>query len=216
MITEERNTSLTFPVITLCNLNSRANNNMPQGHMKAYMEAAGATDTKEGFNKSHLFDSATLFANIAPNSNKANAHQFLLTCQWDVLQEGAKLCGPKDSHMFMYKASLGYCFTLTLAVNSGFVAGFSAILYLDDSFECSVPFYKLTINTPLSLGAILFVHQRNTLPDLSSGAVLLSGRSSHVSIHVQQRIRQPYPYSECTHQTTLPYALEYRYNNKPA
>ena len=116
--------------------------------------------------------------------------------------------------MFIYQASLGYCFTLTPPATHGFVSGFSAILYLDDSLQITVPFYELTIHPPISLGASLFVHQRNTLPDLSKGAVLLAGRNSHVKIRVQQRIRQPHPYSNCTRRALLPQAPEYAYTQK--
>ena len=114
----------------------------------------------------------------------------------------------------MYQARLGYCFTINPPVTQGFVSGFSAILYLDDSLQIKVPFYELTINPPITLGASLSVHQRKTLPNLSQGAVLLAGRNSHVKIRVQQRIRQPHPYSNCTRQAVLPQALEYSYTRK--
>ena len=217
VITEERDTSLIFPTITLCNLNSLANTNMTLADMKAYMETAKEirmVTAMQDFNEGQLFDPAILFANVAPHHSNASAHQFLVACQWDIQKGGPKVCGTNDIQMFMYQASLGYCFTLTPPTIGGFVVGISAILYLDNMFEFGVPFYKLTRNTPLSLGAILFVHQNQTLPDLSRGAVLLAGRNNRVNIRAQQRIQKPQPYSQCTGRKTLLQAPEYRYTQQ--
>ena len=217
LITEERDNSLTFPDITLCNLNPLANTNMSQAHMKAYMDAAQAIRlmaAKKNINEGQLFDPAILFANVAPHQNNASVGQFLVTCQWDVHLGSPKPCDIADGQIVMYQASLGYCFTLNPPVVADFVSGFSAILYLDDVFQLGVPFYKLTTNTPLSLGAVLFVHQSRTLPDLSSGAVLMAGRNSRVNIRVQQRIQKPHPYSQCTGRKTLLHAPEYRYTQQ--
>ena len=214
MITEERDDSLTFPTITLCNLNPLGNTNMTQDHMATYMEAIRRTRERGHLNKGHLFDPETLFANAVTYLNNATAHQFLVACQWHVWPNGSEICQAENSQMFMYQARLGYCFTINPPVTQGFVSGFSAILYLDDSLQIKVPFYELTINPPITLGASLFVHQRKTLPNLSQGAVLLAGRNSHVKIRVQQRIRQPHPYSNCTRQAVLPQALEYSYTQK--
>ena len=170
MITEERDASLTFPAITLCNLNPLGNTNMTQDHMAAYMEAIRTTRGKGHFNKGHLFDPETLFANAVTYLNNATAHQFLVACQWHVWPNGSEICQVENSQMFMYQARLGYCFTINPPVTQGFVSGFSAILYLDDSLQIKVPFYELTINPPILLGASLFVHQRKTLPNLSKGA----------------------------------------------
>ena len=214
MITDDRDTNLDFPSITLCNLNPLANTNITQDQVDAYMDTTRLMATIEDFHGGHLFDPATLFANVAMYLNNASARQFLVTCLWNMQRGHRKLCRNEDSHMFVYQASLGYCFTLTPPVAAGLVVGFSAILYLDNSFEFDIPFYKLTSNTPLSLGAILFVHHRNALPDMLNGAVLLAGRNSHVYIRVQQRIRQPHPYSRCTDQRTLPQSPEYSYTQQ--
>ena len=208
---------MTFPTITLCNLNPLANINITQTDVKTYIDVTHAVRmmaVMKNFSEGHLFDPAILFANAAPHHNNASARQFLATCQWNVQQRGPRFCDTEDIHMFMYQASLGRCFTLNPPVTADFVAVFAAILYLDDVFELGVPFYKLTINTPLSLGAILFVHERHTLPDMSKGAVLLAGRNSRVNIRVKQRIQRPHPYSQCTQQTTLPQAPEYHYTQQ--
>ena len=216
IITEERDKDLTFPAITLCNLNPLANTNMTLAHMEAYIDAAKAMRLVSSIplNEGQLFDPAILFANFDPYHSNTSARQFLVTCQWNAQQGGPQLCDTEDSQMFMYQASLGYCFTLTPPTIVGFVAGFSAILYLDDISELGVPFYKLTRDTPLSLGAVLFVHESHTLPDLSNGAVLLAGTNSRVNIRVQQRIQKPDPYSQCTGRKTLLQAPEYRYTQQ--
>ena len=215
MITEERDKSLTFPAITLCNLNPLANNNISHDLMMTYMEAARTIGARDDyFNRGHLFDPAILFANSGTFLNNTTADQFLVSCQWNMRPGGATTCNAKDSQMFMYQASLGYCFTLTPPDTLGFVSGFAAILYLDDDTDLIVPFYKLTISPPLSVGAYVSVHQRNTLPDLSEGAVLLAGSNSHVNIRVKQRFRQPEPYSNCTCQSMLPKAPQYDYTQK--
>ena len=213
-ITENRDTSLAFPAITLCNLNPLANTNITQGQVDTYMDSARTMASIKDFHEGPLFDPAILFANVAMYLNNASARQFLVTCQWNIQQGEVELCRNEDAHMFVYRASLGYCFTLKPPGTVGFVTGFSAILHLDDSFEFDIPFYRLTLNTPLSLGAILFVHHRKALPDLLNGVVLLAGRNSHVYIHVQQRIRQPSPYSRCTDLRKLPQAPEYSYTQQ--
>ena len=216
MIIEERDTSLIFPAITLCNLNPLANVNMSQEHLMAYNEAM-RTVRKRGndFNIGHLFDPETLFANAGTYANNSIANQFLVACQWNMQPYGSRSCHAGDKQMHMYQARMGFCYTLTPPTSIDFVSGFSAILYLDNRLVLPVvPLYKLTINTPLSVGAYLFVHQRNTLPDLSKGTVLQAGRNSHVNIRVQQRIRQPHPYSNCTWEAILPQAPEYDYTHK--
>ena len=213
-ITEERDTSLTFPAITLCNLNPLANTNITHVHLVAYIKAIWRMRGSGGLNTSHIFDPDTLFANAGTYLNNATAHQFLVACQWHVRPNGLEICQADNKQVSMYQASLGYCFTLTPPVTRSFVQGFSAILYLDDSLQIRVPFHELTINPPVSVGAFLFVHQRKTLPDISKGTVLLAGRNSHVKIRVQQRIRQPHPYSNCTRQAMLPQAPEYAYTQE--
>ena len=168
--------------------------------------------TKSNFG--YLFDPETLFVNAGTYANNTTVEQFLVACQWNLQPGGSRACHADDKQIFMYQARLGYCHTLTPPVSLGFVSGFSAILYLDNNLAMTMPFYKLTINTPLSVGAYLFVHKRKTLPDLSKGTVLMAGRNSHVNMRVQQRIHQPHPYSSCTKQAMLTQALEYGYTQE--
>ena len=209
--TEYRDPNLAFPGITLCNLNPFANINVTDDDVQAYMDTTrdylSATDD---LNIGNLFDTATVFANVATDANTDSIQEFLVVCRWDMRQTGMAPCKPEDIQISMFQASLGYCFTITPPATA-LVAGFSAILYLDDSFDLNVPVYKLTLERPLSTGALLVVHPRDTLPNLPRGAVLLAGRNSLVNINVLQRSRQPHPYSNCTYQTMLQQAPEYRY-----
>ena len=214
-VREIRDTSINFPAITLCNLNPMANTNVTLEHLKNYFEMVRKMGTSGKLHKGNLFDPATLYANMAPYINNDTARQFLVACQWNLRQDGDRPCLTEEvGQMFIYQARLGYCLTFTPPTSLDFVVGFSAILYLDDSLEFTVPFYKLTMNTPVSVGAFLVVHQRHTLPDLSHGTVLLPGRNTHVNIRVKQRIRQPHPYSNCTSQAMLPQAPEYHYTQR--
>ena len=209
-ITEERDTSLAFPAITLCNLNPLANTNITHGNLMAYMKATWTKRGSGGFNTRHLFDPETLVANAGTYFNNATASQFGHMS----VGHGLEICQAENKQVSMYQASLGYCFTRTPPVTQGFIQGFSAILYLDVSLQIRVPFHELGINQPVSVGASLCVHKKNILSDLSNGAALLAGRNSHVNIRVQQRIRQPHPSSNCTRQAMLTQAPEYAYTQK--
>ena len=214
VMTEARDANQTFPAITLCNLNPVANTNLTIEHVRDYMETARRMGASGKLHKGNLLDPAAFYANVAPYLNNDTARQFLVACQWDLQQDGQRRCLDEDSQMFMYQARLGYCMTFTPQTTIDVVVGFSAILYLDNNLNFQLPFYQLTINTPLSIGAFLFVHQRNTLPDLSRGTVLLAGRNTRMDLSVQQRFRQPHPYSNCTDQTMLPQAHNYRYTQQ--
>ena len=101
MITEERDTRLTFPAITLCNLNPLANTNMTEDHLVAYMEATRTARGRGHFNKSHLFDPETLFTNAVTYLNNATAHQFLVACQWHVRPNGPEICQEENKQCLL-------------------------------------------------------------------------------------------------------------------
>ena len=197
VVKEERGSEMAFPSLTLCNLNPVANTAVDLKQMKnlfdIFPDIIDSIDVEASYLFGQALDPSTLFVNFAQDGG-GRANNFVVSCRWDSdVLESEQSC-VQSAEMHLYQSNYGYCFTFDPPENRKHIYGFSAILYIDDSFEVVMPSCELNLARPFASGAVLTAHLRNSLPDIKHGVILQSGKSTEVHISHSRRVHLPPPY----------------------
>ena len=98
------------------------------------------------------------------------------------------------------------CFTInTNSLQSNQVVALSAILYLHDFHDIQIPYYAplYSRNIRGSRGARVFIHERDTFPDINKGFDISPGTDVVIDLNMEVVTRLPAPYGQCTEQKYL-------------
>lgn len=215
-VQEHREVPVTFPSVTLCNLNPMANTAISSDDLSLYFELIMPYLTDRNISRqdrfllANMLEPSTIFENTVQYIQSNNSDDFLVTCRWssDDFDEDGCI---QSARRHIYSTDVGYCLTLDPPINTSYIDGFSAILYIDDSLEVTMPLFELTLARPVSAGALVSVHHTGALPDLTRSAILSVGESTNVELKLTRRLRLPTPYSNCTENDVFAAEVQYEY-----
>ncbi|CAH1794933.1 unnamed protein product [Owenia fusiformis] len=218
-----RNTEDThFPDVTLCNINphSKTFKDITRETLsKAWSKVDGNTAQKtkdphksykkllEEFRRMGMKDaveSKTFFhASLSPHELEMSGHKkgdFIRDCKLKDWYGRETPCEMKQLILFRDLDKLN-CYTFQLhtqelnATRLQRLRGVSFVLFLAPL--APDVFYEIPENVPSSNGAIVYIHEPNTMPSKSKGFTVSPGFETLVSVSVIHSIQLPAPYGNC-------------------
>ena len=209
-IKEERREEIVFPSLTLCNLNPIANTEVNMNDMIStfgnfkYVLSDLEKDEEMRYLLGQALDASTIFVNFARDKG-VMARNFVVSCRWDSDKIESERSCVQSAQKHLYQTSYGYCFTFKPPDNSSYIYGFSAILYIDDTFRVPVPSFELNLGRPFASGAVLSAHLLDSPPNIEQGVILESGKSIEVRVTQSRRVQLEAPYpSNCSYYPRVP------------
>ncbi|XP_021561936.1 acid-sensing ion channel 3 isoform X2 [Carlito syrichta] len=206
---ERESHELTFPAITLCNLNPLRRSHLtpndlhwagpallgldPPEHA-AFLRALGRPPAPPGFMPSPTFDMTQLYTRAGHSLD-----DMLLDCRYR-----GQLCGPENFTAVFTR--MGQCYMFNSGANGAELltitkggAGNGLEIMMDVQQEEYLPVWKDTGNTPFEVGIRVQIHNQEEPPIIDQlGFGVAPGYQTFVSCQKQQLSFLPPPWGDCS------------------
>ncbi|XP_032955109.1 acid-sensing ion channel 3 isoform X7 [Rhinolophus ferrumequinum] len=212
---ERESHQLTFPAVTLCNINplrrSRLTPNdlhwagpallgLEPAEHAAFLRALGRPPTSPGFMPSPTFDMARLYARAGHT-----LEDMLLDCRYR-----GQPCGPENFTAIFTR--MGQCYTFNSGANGAELlttpkggAGNGLEVMLDVQEDEYLPVWKDVEETPFEVGIRVQIHSQEEPPIIDQlGFGVAPGYQTFVSCQQQQLSFLPAPWGDCSSRSLDP------------